>query len=222
MASHRRVTELALLKRKIETRFFEKKVSPGQVVNKFISELDILLQNLHNTNIDCKDKRHKQYEQRHQQNISYDNFLTMIQSNQVPIIMNTSMMSNKKTNYHRLVKRLKHKFYLSNIIVQKTDKSKVFHLGKLQDYHKKSSEYMNKTAAYTCLGANDPSADLIDRTNKYLLDLRLAHWITQKQYEELSIKPNEVKLAHLYYLPKAHKSGTPLRPIVSGLQTPDY
>ncbi|CAF1527803.1 unnamed protein product, partial [Adineta steineri] len=26
---------------------------------------------------------------------------------------------------------------------------------KLQDYHKKSSEYMNKTAAYTCLGAND-------------------------------------------------------------------
>ncbi|CAF4590783.1 unnamed protein product [Rotaria socialis] len=29
------------------------------------------------------------------------------------------------------------------------------------------------------------------------------------------IKPNEVELAHLYYLPKAHKPGTPLRPIIS-------
>ncbi|CAF4329276.1 unnamed protein product, partial [Rotaria magnacalcarata] len=34
------------------------------------------------------------------------------------------------------------------------------------------------------------------------------------------IKPNEVELAHLYYLPKAHKPGTPLRPIISGLKHP--
>ncbi|CAF4274239.1 unnamed protein product, partial [Rotaria magnacalcarata] len=31
---------------------------------------------------------------------------------------------------------------------------------------------------------------------------------------------NEVKLAHLYYLPNVHKLGTPLRPIVSGLKHP--
>ncbi|CAF2065566.1 unnamed protein product [Rotaria magnacalcarata] len=64
---------------------------------------------------------------------------------------------------------------------------------------------MDNTKAYQCLGAIDPLPDLIQRTNKYLLDLRLAKWITQKQYEQLSIKPNEVELAHLYYLPKAHK-----------------
>ncbi|CAF2208151.1 unnamed protein product, partial [Rotaria magnacalcarata] len=74
--------------------------------------------------------------------------------------------------------------------------------------------------AYHCLGTTDPLPDLIQRTNKYLLDLRLAKWITQKQYELLSIKPNEVELAHLYYLPKAHKPGTPLRPIISGLKHP--
>ncbi|CAF5078763.1 unnamed protein product, partial [Rotaria sp. Silwood1] len=34
------------------------------------------------------------------------------------------------------------------------------------------------------------------------------------------IKSNEVELAHLYYLPKAHKLGTPLRPIISGLKHP--
>ncbi|CAF4349973.1 unnamed protein product, partial [Rotaria sordida] len=36
----------------------------------------------------------------------------------------------------------------------------------------------------------------------------------------LCINSNEVELAHLYYLPKAHKPGTPLRPIISGLKYP--
>ncbi|CAF5147309.1 unnamed protein product, partial [Rotaria sp. Silwood1] len=48
----------------------------------------------------------------------------------------------------------------------------------------------------------------------------LSNWITQKQYEQLSIRPNEVELAHLNYLPKAHKPGTPLRPIVFELKHP--
>ncbi|CAF5174987.1 unnamed protein product, partial [Rotaria sp. Silwood1] len=74
--------------------------------------------------------------------------------------------------------------------------------------------------AYKCLETHNPLPDLIKRTNKYLLDLRLAKWITQKQYETLCINPNEVELPHLYYLPKAHKPGTPLRPIISGLKHP--
>jgi hypothetical protein len=48
----------------------------------------------------------------------------------------------------------------------------------------------------------------------------LAKWITQKHYKQLCINPEEVELAHLYYLPKAHKPGTPLRPIISGLRHP--
>ncbi len=75
--------------------------------------------------------------------------------------------------------------------------------------------------AYKCLGTLDPLPDLIKRTNKYLLDLRLIKWITQKQYEQLCINQTDVvELAHLYYLPKAHKLGTPLRPIISGLKHP--
>ncbi|CAF4990665.1 unnamed protein product, partial [Rotaria sp. Silwood1] len=85
---------------------------------------------------------------------------------------------------------------------------------------KKSDEYMEKTEAYKCLHQNDPLPSLIDRTNKYLLNLRLSNWITQKQYEQLSIKSNEVELTHLYYLPKAQKPGTPLHPIISGLKHP--
>ncbi|CAF4740285.1 unnamed protein product, partial [Rotaria magnacalcarata] len=57
---------------------------------------------------------------------------------------------------------------------------------------------MKKTEAYECLGGNDPLGRLIEFTNKYLLNLRLAKWITQKQYERLCVKPDEVKLPHLY------------------------
>ena len=202
-ASRRRTTELATLKRKIEVRFFEKKVSPGRPVEQFIAELDVLLQNLHNIPTINKNRN----------NSSINSQSTQSQ------ISNLSILKKKK-NYGRLVKRLRHKFRLANIIIRKTDKSKVFHLGRTEDYQKKSEEYMAKTQAYQCLGIIDPLPDLIRRTNKYLLDLRLAKWITQKQYELLFIKSNEVELAHLYYLPKAHKPGTPLRPIVSGLKHP--
>ncbi|CAF5039469.1 unnamed protein product, partial [Rotaria sp. Silwood1] len=214
-ASRRRTIELATLKRKIEARFFEKKVSPGRPVEQFIAELDIMLQKLHNTPVNYQ----KLKTILAQNNTIYNNLISTIQSSQSQNI-NSRMNIKKKKNYGRLIKRLKHKLHLKNIVLQKSDKKKVFHLGKLENYYKKSKEYMEKTKAYKCLGTEDPLPDLICRTNKYLLDLRLAKWITQKQYEKLCINPNEVELAHLYYLPKAHKPGTPLRPIISGLKHP--
>ncbi|CAF1148069.1 unnamed protein product [Rotaria sordida] len=48
---------------------------------------------------------------------------------------------------------------------------------------------MDKTKAYKCLDTEDPLPDLI-----------------------------RLELAHLYYLPKAHKPGTHLRPITSDLK----
>ncbi|CAF4316766.1 unnamed protein product, partial [Rotaria magnacalcarata] len=215
-ASRRRTTELATLKRKIETRFFEKKVNPGRPVEQFIAEIDVLLQNLHNIPTTTKKRIQSN---RIQTNNSFDTLSSIIQSSQSSQSQ-TFIRPKIKRNYGRIVKRLKYKIHLANTILRKTDKSKVFHLGKVEHYQKKSEEYMEKTKAYQCLGITDPLPELIQRTNKYLLDLRLAKWITQKQYEQLSIKPNEVELAHLYYLPKAHKPGTPLRPIISGLKHP--
>ena len=131
------------------------------------------------------------------------------------------IISSKRTkNFKRVVKRLRYKTRLASTIVRKSDKSKVFHLGKVDYYEKKSKEYMGRTQAYKCIGTDDPLSDLIQRTNKCLLNLRLAKWITQEQYEQLCINPNEVELAHLYYLPKLHKFGTPLRPVISGLKHP--
>jgi hypothetical protein len=191
-AARRRTLELAMLKRKIQARFFEKRASPGRPVDQFIDELDLLLQRLHN--VPCSSSP----------------------------LLPTMTRKGKGKNYHRLVKRLKYKMKMAKTVLRKTDKSKVFHLGKEDDYDKKSKEYMDRTQAYKCLGTADPLPDLIQRTNKYLLNLRLAKWITQKQYELLSLKPDkdEIELAHLYYLPKAHKPTTPLRPIIAGLRHP--
>jgi hypothetical protein len=203
---------LATLRRKIEARFHKKKVSPGRPVQQFIAELDILLQNLHDIPINP----HTQLNRLANQDTSItipDNIIILSQ----PQI---KRFPKNKRNYGRLIKRLKHKFRLTNTVIRKTDKSKVFHLGRLDDYQKKSIEYMNKTNAYRCIGTQDPLPDLIQHTNAYLLELRLAKWISQKQYEQLCIKTDEVELAHLYYLPKAHKPGTPLRPIISGLKHP--
>ncbi|CAF1333154.1 unnamed protein product [Adineta steineri] len=90
----------------------------------------------------------------------------------------------------------------------------------MQDYQLKSKQYMDKTGASKCLGTNDPLSDLVERTDKYLVNMRLLHRINQKQYEKLCVKPDEVELAHLYYLPNAHKPGTPLKPIIYGFKHP--
>ncbi|CAF3868665.1 unnamed protein product, partial [Rotaria sordida] len=206
-AARRRITELATLKRKIEKCFLRKKVSPGRPLQQFMAELDVLLQTLHNVpTIDKIINKDKLFG------------IEMNQNKSIVELINSQASQSKIVTTAKV--KLKHKFKLANVIVQKSDKSKVFHSGKIEDYRKKSKEYMEKAQAYKCLGKEDPLPGLIQRTNKYLLDLRLAKWITQKHYELLSIKSNEVELAHLYYLPKAHKPGTPLRPIISGLKHP--
>ncbi|CAF3488286.1 unnamed protein product [Rotaria socialis] len=163
-ASRRRAIELAVLKRKIDTRFFEKKVNPGKPVEQFIAELDSLLKNLHDI---LARKATRQHEQQ-REIISYGNLLQTIHLNQCQITKR-SISTEKKKNYSRLVKRLKQKLHSAS---------------KLQDCHKKSDEYMERAEAYECLHQNDPLPNLIERTNKYLLNLRLKHWITQRQYEQ--------------------------------------
>jgi hypothetical protein len=96
-------------------------------------------------------------------------------------------------------------------VLRKTDKSKVFHLGKTEDYRLKAQAYMTKTRAYERLdGQVNPLVSLVERTNHLLHELWSGKHISQNQYEKLKVDPNETQLAHLYFLPKAHKPGTPL------------
>ena len=49
---------------------------------------------------------------------------------------------------HRMIRNIQRRLKQSNTIIRPTDKSKVFHLGNVEDYHRKALEYMTKTHAY--------------------------------------------------------------------------
>ncbi|CAF5021502.1 unnamed protein product, partial [Rotaria sp. Silwood1] len=79
---------------------------------------------------------------------------------------------------------------------------------------------MNRTKAYQDLGTLNPLESLVEHTNSFLYGLWFNKHISQRQYEKLKVNREEAELAHLYFLPKAHKPGTPLRPIMAGLKSP--
>jgi hypothetical protein len=180
------------------------------LMNSWLNYID-LLQRSHNVSLPCRLHQHQ-----HVLDIP-DASLILSQSQH---FATTNTTNKKKDNYNRIVKRLRYKLIHKKSILRKTDKSKGFHLRQFDDYQTKFLEYMKRMQHYQCFGMNDPLSDLIQRTNKHLLDFRLAKWITQKQYEIICIKSDEVEFAHLHYLPKAHKPGTPLRPIISDLRQP--
>lgn len=131
-------------------------------------------------------------------------------------VHNKSIPSKDLDTCRFLEKKLK-KF---NVILRKTDKSKVFHLGNACDYEMKVEEYMAKTDAYESLGDKNPLKDLIFQTNSMLKGLLNGKHINSQLYKKLQVDADKAELAHLYFLPKAHKPGTPLRPIVAGLKSP--
>ncbi len=100
-------------------------------------------------------------------------------------------------------------------VSRKADKSKVFYLVKIDDYKVKTQAYMTKTKAYQDLDTKNVLESLVDRTISILLGLLVKKHITQQQYDKLKVKKEKVESAHLYVLPKAHKSKTLLRLIMS-------
>ncbi|CAM4793987.1 unnamed protein product [Rotaria magnacalcarata] len=107
----------------------------------------------------------------------------------------------------------------NNIIFRQTDKSKVFHTDTRENYVKKSEIYMNKTNAYIEIQSS-PLKEMIEKTDKFLRSLVSSKRIRQSLLDKLRPSLTESELPHLYYNPKDHKIGEPLRPIVSGMQSP--
>ncbi|CAF3177645.1 unnamed protein product [Rotaria socialis] len=79
---------------------------------------------------------------------------------------------------------------------------------------------MNQTQAHQDLGTNNPLKSLVNKTNDFLYGLWRNKHITQKQYERLKVVKEQTEIAHMYFLPKAHKPKTPLGPIMAGLKSP--
>ncbi|CAF5042455.1 unnamed protein product [Rotaria sp. Silwood1] len=113
--------------------------------------------------------------------------------------------------------KLEHKLIMSirrylrkyqQVILRRTDKSKVFRLGDANDYQRKVLEYMQETEAYEEITSGiSPLTENLKQVTS-LLNL-LYHVekpsIIKKQYEAMYPKENETELAHLYFIPKPHK-----------------
>ncbi|CAF1403704.1 unnamed protein product [Adineta steineri] len=142
------------------------------------------------------------------------------------LICHTTPLSPKllaRAQYERqmitTIERIRNKH---NIIIQRSDKSKVFHLASANSYHDKSFTHMKKTQAYQKIESGiNPIKDHFDRIVALLKPLLNNNAINfniwkQKMYTNIQT----IELPHLYFIPKPHKIGTPLRPIISMIRSP--
>ncbi|CAF2717694.1 unnamed protein product [Rotaria sp. Silwood2] len=133
-------------------------------------------------------------------------------------------LSVRAKREHKLIMTIRR--YLRNyrqVILRRTDKSKVFHLGNAKEYQRKVIEYMQETQAYEEITSNvSPLAANLQQVISLLDHLHRAEkpLITKKQYDKMRPKVSDTELGHLYFLPKPHKIGTPLRPIVAAIHAP--
>lgn len=110
---------------------------------------------------------------------------------------------------HKLIRSIhRHLHRYPQMILRRTDKSKVFHVGDANDYHTKVLQYMQETEAYEEITSGvSPLETNLQQVITVLNRLYKAEkpMITKKQYETMYPKEDNIELAHLYFLPKPHK-----------------
>lgn len=93
-----------------------------------------------------------------------------------------------------------------DIVIRRTDKSKVFYIGKSDDFERKAHEYMIKTEAYEeIMDGHCPLADNLHAVQTLLDYLVAKKAITKQQHGRLLPNMNKVELAHFHAVPKPHK-----------------
>ena len=88
-----------------------------------------------------------------------------------------------------------------------------------QQYHDKALSLLNDKSTYTVFNS-DPTSKTQRKLNKMLLDLKKAGKISDSTYKMLY--SSDGLCPRFYGLPKIHKPGIPLRPIVSFVNSPTY
>ena len=105
-----------------------------------------------------------------------------------------------------------------NIIILPADKGRATVVLDKEDYIKKCNEHLT-SGPYTKL-KKDPTSSVVSKVTKKLIEVRDNNLIEQQKYFKL--KPTGTQPPRFYGLPKIHKDGTPMQPIVSYTGTPLY
>lgn len=93
-----------------------------------------------------------------------------------------------------------------DIVIRRTDKSKVFYIGKASDLERKAQEYMFKTEAYQEIASGRcPLADSSCAVQTLLDSLVAKQTLTKKQSARLTRQFNNLELGHYHGIPKPHK-----------------
>ena len=96
-----------------------------------------------------------------------------------------------------------------DVVIRRTDKSKVFYIGKAIDFERKAEEYMLKTEAYQEMTSGRcPLSDILHAVHTLLAYVVKRQALTAKQRSYISPKLNTLELGHYYGLPKPHKVST--------------
>ncbi|CAF4639698.1 unnamed protein product, partial [Rotaria sp. Silwood2] len=134
----------------------------------------------------------------------------------------TKKLTIRAQREYKIVKSIQHILrQRSDIVIRPTDKSKVFYIGKATDFGRKAEEYMLKTEAYQEItNGRCPVVYNLHAVQTLLDYLETRHVLTKQQRKNISPNMNKLELGHYHGLPKPHKSGTPLRPIVACIHAP--
>ena len=121
-----------------------------------------------------------------------------------PLSRNLSKRAQYEYKIVRSIQRLLRQ--RPDIVIRRTDKSKVFYIGKTDDFERKAQDYMLKTQAYEEItNGHCPLADNL-RAVQALLDYLLTkNVLNKKRCNQLLPKLNKLELGHYHGLPKPHK-----------------
>ena len=103
----------------------------------------------------------------------------------------------------------------SDIIIKQSDKSKCFVVMDIDTYTTKAEELLSDQLAYE---KSSMTAEELERLT--IVEIEKLRRSQVKDEIINLLRPHNTKLAEFYGLPKTHKTGTPLRPVVSACNTP--
>jgi Reverse transcriptase (RNA-dependent DNA polymerase)/GIY-YIG catalytic domain len=107
----------------------------------------------------------------------------------------------------------------TSIVIKKADKNSGIVILDRDDYYKKVVEMLYDEHVYTKLD-HDDTQEVKNKADLIFTDLSIRELISHKQFTNLT--KYSAKCPTFYGMPKIHKPGVPLRPIVSQINGPAY
>ncbi|CAF1399640.1 unnamed protein product, partial [Didymodactylos carnosus] len=129
------------------------------------------------------------------------------------------VLSKFHSNIASIMKTLKNLAKDKSIVITKPDKGRGIVIMDRNEYLTKMNSILSDVRTFKEI-KQDPTIEKEDQLTRKLLQLKNDNFITVEEYK--NIRPTGSQPGRIYGLPKIHKVGNPLRPIVSAINTYNY